>query len=108
MATAVHAESPTDTLDVKSIIQRVSASYNVKSEVIERVMACESNFNTNAEGDFKNGEPQSFGLSQIHLPSHPNITKEQATDPYFATMFMAENISKGRGSMWTCWRRLYQ
>lgn len=104
MATAVHAESPTDTLDVQSIIQRVSASYNVKSSVIQRVMACESNFNTNAIGDGGN----SYGLSQIHLPSHPTITKEQATDPYFATVFMAENISKGRGSMWTCWRRLYQ
>ena len=49
---------------------------------------------------------KSYGLSQIHLPSHPNISLEQATDPDFAIEFMAQNLSKGKGKMWTCYRKL--
>jgi hypothetical protein len=31
---------------------------------------------------------ESYGLSQIHVPSHPHITPEQALDPYFALDFL--------------------
>ncbi len=52
----------------------------------------------------KGQREKSYGLSQIHLPSHPDITKEQATDPDFALEFMAKNISKGKINMWSCAR----
>jgi hypothetical protein len=44
---------------------------------------------------------KSFGPAQIHLPAHPEITKEQASDPDFALNFMAEHLSKGQDK-WTC------
>lgn len=47
---------------------------------------------------------RSFGLAQIHLPSHPNITYEQATDGDFSIRFIAKAISEGRGSQWSCYR----
>lgn len=34
---------------------------------------------------------ESYGLAQIHLPSHPNISREQAMDAYFALDFLVEN-----------------
>lgn len=43
---------------------------------------------------------QSFGIAQIHLPDHPNVTMEEATDPEFAVEFMAQNFAKGKQSMW--------
>lgn len=49
---------------------------------------------------------QSFGLVQIHLPAHPNITKEQAINPEFAIEFLAKNLKAGRASMWTCAKTL--
>lgn len=45
----------------------------------------------------------SWGLSQIHLPSHPNVTKEQAQDADFAIEFMAKNL--GRGVTWSCFKK---
>jgi hypothetical protein len=48
---------------------------------------------------------ESYGLAQIHLPSHP-ITKEEATDPYFAIEFITNQVAAGRENMWTCARML--
>ena len=52
-------------------------------------------FNTQS-GVVKGGvrEP-SYGLAQIHLPSH-RLTKEKALDPYFAMDFLAENWNTTR------------
>lgn len=50
----------------------------------------------------KNGQREdSWGLSQIHLPSHPSITREQAQNPKFAIGFMADELSKGRAWQWS-------
>lgn len=48
---------------------------------------------------------ESYGLAQIHLPSHP-ISKAQATDPYYAIEFIVRNVAEGRENMWTCARML--
>ncbi len=34
---------------------------------------------------------ESYGLAQVHLPSHKHITKEQAMDAYFSIDFLVEN-----------------
>lgn len=58
------------------IIKRVSKEYGIDWKMIYAVCLVESNCDTGRVGD--NGE--SFGAFQIHLPSHPDITKEQATN----------------------------
>lgn len=64
-------------------------------------------YTTNAPRGYKPGDrEQSYGLVQIHLPAHPHITKEQATDPEFAIEFLAKNIKDGRQGMWTCARHV--
>lgn len=56
----------------------------------------------------KKGEREkSYGLVQIHLPSHPNVSYTQATDPEFSVKFLAKNLSEGKGGMWTCYRKYY-
>jgi len=70
---------------------------------IERVVNCESRWKINAIGD--NG--YSFGLVQIHLPSNPSITKEEALDPEFALNFITDKFIQKRQKMWTCYKLLY-
>lgn len=54
---------------------------------------------------YKDGTQElSFGLSQIHLPAHPDISKEQAEDPDFAIDFLMKNITQGNAKIWTCYR----
>lgn len=50
---------------------------------------------------------ESYGLSQIHLPSWPDVTYEQATDPAFSAEFMAKRFSEGLAHRWTCYRQIY-
>lgn len=54
------------------------------ADVIAKTIYCESMWQSVQSAI--PGE-QSFGLAQIHLPSHPHITKEQAMDAYFAIDF---------------------
>lgn len=52
---------------------------------------CESMWYSIQSGVVKNGvRENSWGLAQIHLDSHSEITKEQALDAYFAIDFMVE------------------
>ena len=55
------------------------------------------------EGVVKGQQEQSFGLVQVHLPAHPSVSLEQAIDPEFAIDFLAKNLAKGRGTMWSCY-----
>lgn len=64
----------------------------------------ESGWHPNAVGD--NGT--SFGLVQIHLPAHPNVTREQAENPTFALNFIVDEFLKGNEWKWTCWKVLYK
>lgn len=58
-------------------------------------------------GIVKGEREKSFGLAMIHLPAHPDITKEQATNAEFALEWMAQEFEAGRQSQWTCYRTLF-
>lgn len=85
---------------VEECIMYYSDKYDVSASLMAKVIYCESRNNPNAIGD--NGT--SFGLSQIHLPAHPEVTIEQATNIPFAVEFMAKAFSHGDEWMWTCYR----
>lgn len=109
----VHAEAPTlppepvktewTVEEVKSMVDYYADKYGVSRQLMQKVVNCESSYNYKAVGD----GGKSFGLSQIHKPSHPSVTYEESTNPDFALDFMASNISKGKGNMWTCWKQLH-
>ena len=108
----VDAEAPTEKIvektewtveEVKSMVDYYADKYSVSRNTMHKVVNCESSYNYKAVGD----GGKSFGLSQIHKPSHPSITYEESTNPDFALDFMASNISNGKGNMWTCYRKLH-
>lgn len=103
---ATQAKAPERSLNeysVQELVSHFASQYQVSSNQMLATIKCESGFRENAIGD----GGKSYGLSQIHLPSHPNVTKEQATDKVFAIEFMAKAFSKGKQRQWTCWRMLY-
>jgi hypothetical protein len=63
-------------------------------------LLCESGLRANAIGD----GGTSLGIAQIHLSSHPDISKAEALDPYFSIHWAARQFALGRQSMWTCAR----
>ncbi len=52
------------------------------------------------------GRELSFGLVQIHLPDHPEVTLEQATDAQFSVDFLIQALKEGRGNQWTSYRSI--
>lgn len=91
-------------------VHKYSKIYKVNPNLLINVINCENrDWDTKLQSRIINSKGKredSWGLAQIHKPSHPQLTHEQITDPDFAISFMAENISKGKGNMWTCWRKL--
>ena len=83
---------------IKGRISYCASLYRVSEITMNIAVKCESQFHPNAVGD--NGK--SFGLVQIYLPAHPQISKEEAMDVDFALDFLAKNLKAGRSGMWTC------
>lgn len=82
---------------------------------MDTIVRCESGYNvavqsnhvyteTNVPKGYRVGDrEQSFGLAQIHLPAHKHVTREEATNPYFAADFLARGIANGQATMWSCY-----
>lgn len=61
------------------------------------IVHAESNFNPQAIGD--HGE--SYGMWQIHLPAHKDISTEQAQDAVFSTEWAVGQLKQGNGHIWS-------
>lgn len=86
----------------EALIARYSAEFGASGDQMARTIQCESDGNAAAVGD----HGHSFGIVQIYLPAHPDISKKQALDKEWSIKWMAQQFAAGRESMWTCWRQL--
>jgi hypothetical protein len=90
------AEIPHKTETTKNLIKYLfeyAQNTDVDPEEVARTIYCESMW-YNIPSGYTNSEgiqEDSHGLAQIHLPSHPDISIEQAYDPYFAIRFMVDH-----------------
>lgn len=78
---------------------------NYDVSVLDKIIFCESGYNTLAHASTT--KENSWGIAQINLIAHPNVSKEQATDISFALDFLIENYKQGNApAMWyTCYNR---
>jgi len=81
----------------------VESAYTWNPEIQSNV---KYNFSDQNRGIIKGEQEISFGLSQIHLPDNPNISKEKATDPYYAIDFLIEETKNGNYD-WR-WKNTYK
>ena len=84
-------------------IEEQAAKYGTSAATLKRIVKCESGYVTDIQSNhvLKYGREQSFGLAQIHLPSHPDISYEQAIDPEFAIAYLAKHYAQGTDK-WSC------
>lgn len=83
-------------------IQKIAEENSFPPELLISLARCESNFNPYAIGD--NGN--SYGLYQIFLRYHPDVTKEQAQVIEFSTIWTINKFKAGGWRLWTCARTL--
>lgn len=53
-----------------------------------------------------NGYEQSYGLAQIYLPAHPDVTKTQAENPAFALDYAGKMFSDGNQRQFHCYGKM--
>lgn len=93
----------------RSLTIKYGEKYGVDPSVLFEVIRCETagTFDPTIQSScvFSNGvREESYGLAQIYLPVHPDISLEQATDPEFAVEFMAKNWAQ-HSSWWMCYTK---
>lgn len=88
--------------EIDEYVREYAPYRGVDAEEVLAVLKCESNLNKDAVGD--NG--RSFGVAQIFLPAHPDISEEQALDPEFSIRFIVDAFAAKEQRMWTCARIL--
>lgn len=100
----------------RELVTIFAKQYGVSESDMVKVITCEVgaewntniqsnikyNFSASKRGIVKGDRERSYGLAQIHLPDHPQVSIEEATDPVFAINFMAYYFSIGKQSMWSC------
>lgn len=93
------------------LVEKYADEYNVSATTMRRVIDCENTqWDEKKQSEIINKHgvrEDSWGLSQIHLPSHPHITKEQAQDAVFSIEFMAQEFANGKQTKWSCYKKLY-
>lgn len=92
----------TPPVSVQALITRYAAFYGTSELELLQTLTCESGLRSDAVGD----SGTSVGVAQIHLPAHPDITREQALDAEFSVKWAARAFSKGNQWMWTCYKMI--
>lgn len=83
------------------IVEKDGVRYYDSEDPQSRLKYTEGQIKRNPDWGKVGDRENSWGPAQIHLPAHPDITKEEASDPDFALNFMAEHLSKGQDK-WSC------
>lgn len=52
-----------------------------------------------------NEKENSWGICQIDLDYHPDISREQATDPVWCLTWAAQQWANGHASLWSAWKQ---
>lgn len=95
-------EPPLSSKQMVAFATQQAVEAHISPSTVLSVISCESSWDIHAVGD----HGTSFGLVQIHLPAHPDVTREMAEDPEFAISFLVRNLAEGNGDMWSCFKML--
>lgn len=82
---------------IQEQVQEIAKEYEVPFEIMDKIIKSESSWRPSIIGD--NGN--SYGLVQIYLKHHPEITESQALDPLWSARWLASEIKAGREWQWT-------
>jgi hypothetical protein len=102
--------------DFQMTVSRYSFVYGVSEATMFRILNCENPEHDtmlqsrqvytrdHPEWGVKKGDRElSWGVSQIHLPTAPDVSLEEATNMDFSIKYLAREISLGHASRWSCY-----
>lgn len=101
-----------DATTTQDAIESLSEEYHISSSTMARIVSCETGGNTGSTTiqslavNSKGQQENSWGLVQIDLDYHPDISRDEAQNPIFALTFLAQNLAAGNGHLWTCFNMM--
>lgn len=105
------APLPIRELDATTTIEKTADKYGIDSEKFLAVAKCEDpDLIPDQQSNYvhKGRREQSYGIFQIDLDYHPEISIASATDPVFASKWAAKEWVAGYESSWSCYTDLYE
>ena len=97
-------EIVTSPTEISAYVRKVQHEYGLTDVFYETLRYESAGFQNIQSLIVKNGKrEESYGIAQIHLPSHPSITREQALTPHWAIEWAAKEWKAGRQWQWTGW-----
>lgn len=81
---------------------QIGTAYGIEIPLMKAVVRCESSWNAQATHISKWEE--SYGLVQLNLKAHKDISIQEAENPTFALTYLAKGLSTDP-NQWTCYRQ---
>lgn len=90
---------------IGELVTLYAKRYGTQVDPILATIECESHFKNVQSNIYSDGvREDSWGISQIHLPSHPLVSKSDALNPEYATEFIVKEFSRGNSWKWSCYK----
>lgn len=107
----VMQDAPLSSTTIEALIKQDAQIYGVDATKLTRTLNCESQGWQNIQSELlkstgPNGREDSWGLAQIHLPDHPNISRSEALDETWSIAWAASHFGD-HASWWSCYQIIY-
>ncbi len=103
-AYAAEIHQPLDNTELQQLIRATAQNNGIDEGLFLSVANCESGLVTDIQSHFvRDGvQERSFGLFQINLDAHPDVSYAQATDPYYNVAWAARHFNDQPTHWKTC------
>lgn len=86
--------------DLHTFASTTAQVHGLNPTLFAEVIGCESGWNPAATSTTAD-----FGIAQIHISVHPEVSLAQADNPYWAIDWMATEWQAGNASWWSCYKK---
>lgn len=97
--------------EIKMYAMQMSSKYKISWDMFNKVIICESQWNAEAKGDYRNGKPMAYGLLQFWFKTFEAFKKEadmpelEYKDPQDQLTLGAWGFANDKESHWTCYKK---
>lgn len=102
---AAELHEPLTVSELKQFARTTAERHGIDADLFLGIAECESNWDATIQSKFyyKGERERSFGIFQIHLTAHTDVTLAQAKDPYFNIQWAASHFTEP----WKDWKHCY-
>ncbi len=105
-AYASELHQPLSVEELKQFARTTAINHNIDPELFLGIATCESNWDAKVQSKYyyKGARERSFGIFQIFITKHTDVSEEQAKNPYFNITWAANNFV----TPWNDWKICYK